>query len=236
MNSYNHSRITIKTGFVAALSVSIITLIVFAFAMMAVPPAGPYCPGDCMSYPFGDLLDYFPRDYYWMYIAIVQLIAYLILTISIHVTAPVEKRIFSTNGVAFALIAAIVLLIDYYIQFAVIPVSVMKGETAGIALITQYNAHGIFIALEELGFIMMSISFLFLSFVFTDKNRLSGSIRWLLTVSFVLTLLSYVFYLITYGIEREYRFEVAVITINWLTLIVVGILIGVYFNRRLKNE
>lgn len=236
MKSDNHSRISLKTGFIAALSVSIITLIVFVFAMMAVPPAGPYCPGDCMYYPFEDLLDYFPRDYYWMYFAIVQLIAYVIFIISIHVNASAEKRITSTNAVAFALIAAIVLLIDYYIQFAVIPVSVMKGEDEGIALLTQYNAHGIFIALEELGFLMMSISFLFLSFVFRKKDRLSGSIRWILVVSFVLTLLSFIYYLVIYGIEREYRFEVAAITINWLALIVVGILIGVYFNRRLKHE
>ena len=37
----------------------------------------------------------------------------------------------------------------------------MNGETDGIALLTQYNGHGIFIAMEELGYITMSISFLF---------------------------------------------------------------------------
>lgn len=34
----------------------------------------------------------------------------------------------------------------------------MHGETEGITLLTQYNAHGIFIALEELGYLLMSLS------------------------------------------------------------------------------
>jgi hypothetical protein len=37
----------------------------------------------------------------------------------------------------------------------------MKGETDGIALITQYNEHGLFIAMEELGYITMSIALVF---------------------------------------------------------------------------
>jgi hypothetical protein len=34
----------------------------------------------------------------------------------------------------------------------------MHGETEGITLLTQYNAHGIFIVLEELGYLLMSLS------------------------------------------------------------------------------
>ena len=35
-----------------------------------------------------------------------------------------------------------------------------------------------------------------------------------------------------YGKDLEYRFEVAVITINWTLLIVVGVLLSVWFRRR----
>lgn len=45
----------------------------------------------------------------------------------------------------FAILAAVILLVDYFIQFSVVPVSLMSGETEGIPLLTLYNPHGIFI-------------------------------------------------------------------------------------------
>jgi len=203
--------------------------------MIAVPPAGPYCPGDCMSYPFLDILSYYPRDYYWMYLAVFQLFAYLLFIVSIHFIASIEKKLFSFVSVAFSLISSIVLLIAYFVQFSVVPMSMMKGETDGIALITQYNGHGIFIAMEDLGYITMSISFLFLAFIFSMKNRLEKSIRLILIMAFLFTVVSFIYYSIEFGIDRSYRFEVATITINWLVTITAGILISILIKKRLKR-
>ena len=136
---------------------------------------------------------------------------------------------------AFTLISSIVLLIAYFTQFAVVPISAMKGETEGIALLTQYNGHGVFIAMEELGYIAMSLSFLFLAFIFSMKNRLEKSIRMILFAPFVLTVLSFIFYSVKFGIDRSYRFEVAAITINWLAIIVAGILISLQFKNGIKK-
>lgn len=158
----------------------------------------------------------------------------MIFVISIYYITPVDKRILSVISIALALISTTVLLVDYFIQFAVVPISVMKGETEGIALLTQYNGHGIFIALEELGYILMSISFLFSAPVFVMTNRLEKSIRLILIIQFCLTILSFLFYIIKFGIDRSYRFEVATITINWLVIIIVGILASVFFKRTLK--
>jgi hypothetical protein len=234
METNNKSIITMRVGFYSSLSLAILTLITFGFAMIAVPPAGPYCPGDCMSYPYPDILSYYPRDYYWMYMAVLQLLVYLIFIISNHFNVLLERRIFSFISVAFALISTSVLLADYFLQFAVVPISVMKGETEGIALITQYNGRGVFVVLEELGYLLMSISFLFLGLAFAVKNRLERTIRWILIVPIVLTVFSFVFYSIKFGIDRNYRFEVAAITINWLVIIVTGILISIYFKREIK--
>ena len=203
--------------------------------MTAIPPAGPYCPGDCMSYPYSDILSYYPRDYYWMYLAIFQLFGYLIFIVSNHFITRIEKKLFSFLSVAFALVTTIVLLIAYFVQFSVVPMSMMKGETEGIALLTQYNGHGIFIAMEDLGCITMSISFLFLSFIFSLKNRLERTIRLILISAFLLTVLSFIFYTIKFGIDRSYRFEVATITINWLTTITIGILVSIFIKNRLKT-
>ena len=67
-----------------------------------------------------------------------------------------------------------------------------KGETEGIALISQYNGHGIFIAMEELGYIIMGLSFLFLTPVFNRINRLERTIRWCFPAPFILLIFAVV--------------------------------------------
>lgn len=141
---------------------------------------------------------------------------------------------FSFISIAFALITTTVLLIAYFTQFSVVPISMMKGESEGIALITQYNGHGLFIALEELGYITMSIAFLFLYPVFSRKNNLEKSIRLILILQFAIMILSFLFYAVKFGVDREYRFEVAVITIDWLVTITIGILIAIFIKRKMK--
>jgi hypothetical protein len=39
---------------------------------------------------------------------------------------------------------------------------------------------------------------------------------------------------ITYGLDRMDRFEVAVISINWLALVINGVLLSVLFGRQLE--
>ncbi|MEI6751545.1 MAG: hypothetical protein WCK78_00110 [Paludibacter sp.] len=232
----NNKTISLKVGLYSSIALTVLTILTFGFAMMAIPPSGPYCSGNCMDYPFRELLNYYPRDYHWMYLAIFQLFAFLIFIVSIHYFAPVEKQIFSFIGVAFALISTTVLLADYFIQFAVIPISMMKAETEGIALLTQYNGHGIFIALEELGYITMSISLFFLAPVFSSSKPLEKSLRWLFFLPLILNVVAFVVYSILFGIDRSYRFEVASISINWLFIIAAGILMSIFFKRNLKNN
>ncbi len=235
MNTELSRRDTLKFGIYASISLTILTVITFVFAMAAIPSSGPYCPDNCMSYPFPDILSYYPRDYYWMYLAVFQLFAYIIFVVTNHFIASPEKRMYSFISIAFALISTTVLLIVYFTQFTVIPISVMKGETDGIALLTQYNGHGIFIALEELGYITMSISFLFLAPVFSFNSRIEKSIRIILIVQFVLNLFSFISYAIKFGIDRSYRFEVSTITINWILIIVITILTSLHLKKLINR-
>jgi hypothetical protein len=58
----------------------------------------------------------------------------------------------------FGYLSAIVtpgLASDYYIQFSVIPMSLINRETERIPLLIRYNPHGIFLAMEELGYLVM---------------------------------------------------------------------------------
>jgi len=236
MESITINKNVLRFGYYSSILLAVFTFIAFGLGMMAVPPAGPYCPGDCFGYPYLDSLSHFPKDYYWMYFAVFQIIIYVVFMISVHFIAPPDKKINSFTGVSFGLIAAVVLLSDYFVQFAVVPISLIKGEEEGIALLTQYNGHGTFIALEELGYVMMSLSFLFIAAVFSRQSGLGRILRWILIIPILLIILFFIFYSIRYGIDRSYRFEVAAIGVNWFALIIVGILAAIVFKRKLKKE
>ncbi|MBN2276015.1 MAG: hypothetical protein JXK95_16920 [Bacteroidales bacterium] len=235
MNSNPINQNVLRFGYYSSLLLAIITFITFGLGIMAVPPVGPYCPGDCFEYPYLDSLSNYPKDYYWMFFSVFQLIIYVVFMVSVYFIAPAEKKINSFTGFAFALIATAVLMADYFVQFAVVPISLMKGEEDGIALLTQYNENGLFIALEELGYIMMALSLLFIAPVFSKHPALDRTLRWILYIPMPLIILFFIFYTVRYGIERSYRFEVAAIGIDWLALIIIGILAAIFFKRKLKK-
>ncbi len=221
-------------GFYTAITTSLLTLVTFGIAIFTPPLSGPFCTGSCVEYPFTNIISRFPRDYYWMYPAILLSLIFIVLVVCIHHYAPKEKKVFSQIGLSFALISASVLITDYFIQISVIQPSLLNGETDGIAILTQYNPHGIFIALEEVGYLMMSITFLCIAPVFSGINSLESGIRRIFITSFILTIISLIIFSASYGIHREYRFEVAVITINWIVLIVSGLLLSVLFKRAMR--
>ena len=156
---------------------------------------------------------------------------YYVLISILHYLAPPEKKFFSHLSVSFGLISTGIFLVDYFLQISIIQPSLIQGETDGISFLTQFNAHGIFIALEEIGFIMMSLSFVFLAPIFSRKTKIEKVLKWLFLTNCVLTFLSFILFSFLFGITREYRFEVAVISINWLTLIISGILLSFYFKK-----
>ena len=236
--SDNNSEKTISTSvsFYTAIFTVIMTVITFGFAITAIPISGANCGDLCIEYPYLNTLSQFLKDYLWMPLAIILTLSYLVLMVSIHVYASNQRKIFSQIGLSFALLATMVLVGDYFVQFSVVPISLMSGETEGITMLTQYNAHGVFIVLEELGYLLMSLSFLFMAPVFINKNRLEVAVRWVFIISFLLTVLALTLISINYGLDRQDRFEVAVISIDWLVLIVNGILLSIVFKQQLREK
>src|ERR1043165_5018544 len=101
------TKIIAKVGFYAGILTAVLTLITWGIAIFTPPLSGPYCVAGagCYSYPFADIASRFPRDYYWMYPAILMALAFYVVIVSIHYFAPAEKKIYSYIGVSFALIA-----------------------------------------------------------------------------------------------------------------------------------
>ena len=222
-----------RTGLYAAIATSALTLFTFIIALLTPPISGPSCPKDCITYPYADIADRFPRDYYWMFPAMLLTLAFVVLMASIHAYAAPDRQIFSLIGLSLALLAAGALLVDYFVQVSVIQPSVENGETDGIALLTQYNAHGLFIALEEIGYLLMSLALLCLAAVFRGASRAERAIRWTVIAGFVLTVIALVGISMTYGTNREYRLEIFSLSIDWIVLIVLGFPLTAIFRRGL---
>jgi uncharacterized BrkB/YihY/UPF0761 family membrane protein len=107
-----------RFGYYSAILTTVTTVVTFGFAMIAIPISGANCPGNCVEYPYLDTVSQFPKDFLWMPLAIVLALVYVILMVSIHSYAPRQKKIFSQVGLSFALIAAAILVVDYFIQFS----------------------------------------------------------------------------------------------------------------------
>ena len=223
-------------GFYAAILTAVTTIVTFGIAMIALPISGAFCTDGCIEYPYLNTVSQFPNDYSWMFPAIFLIIFYMILMVSIHSYATRQKKIFSLIGVSFAIVAVVILVGNYFVQLSVIPISLINGETNGIAILTQYNPHGLFIVLEDLGYLIMSISFLFMAPVFANKDRLDLSVKWVFISGFILTIVSLVVISFIYGMDRKDRFEVLAISVNWLVLLINGILLSIIFRRELNKN
>jgi hypothetical protein len=160
-----------RLGFWAAVLTAAVTAITFPIAVSTLPVSGPFCAANCVAYPYREVAALVPHDYVWMYPAILLWGIFVVLMACIHQAAAESKRLYSQIALVFAAMAAAVLAADYYIQIATLQPSIVKGEVEGVALVTQYNPHGIFIALEELGYLLMSLAFLFAGLVFAGASR-----------------------------------------------------------------
>lgn len=221
-----------RLGFWTAALTAAVTAIAFALAVTTLPVSGPFCTADCVGYPFREVANLVPHDYIWMYPATLLMGIFVVLLACIHQATAENRRVYSLIALVFGAMAASLLATDYYIQIAALQPSILKGEFEGVALVTQYNPHGIFIALEELGYLLMSLAFLFAGLAFAHAARLERALRWLLVGGALIVFAVYVALRLLYGQDLEYRFEVAVITINWTLLIVIGVLLSIWFRRR----
>ncbi len=220
-----------RTAFLTAA----IGIVAFSLAIIAVPPAGANCQSNCAPYPYMGLASRWPVDFLWQPPAICFALAYLALMACIHQLAEERLRVVSLVGLCLAVVAASGLAIDYYLQFAVVPVSLQAGETNGLPLLIQYNPHGIFIALEELGYWTMSVSFVLMAVAITGTGRLTSTVRWIFRLPIVVAVVAITALSLAYGLERQDRFEIFILSACWLALIVNGILLGIVYRRTARG-
>jgi len=71
--------------------------------------------------------------------------------------------------------------------------------------------------------------------VFAHQGRIAVALQWVFYTGCALTVVALLAIAIAYGLDRQYRFEVLVISIDWLVLLISGVLVGVLFGRQLSG-
>ena len=170
-----------------------------------------------------------PIDYAVWYPACFLALSVVVLTICIHRKAAPDKKIFSQIALSFVLIYAGLTVSDFFVQWTVVLPSIASGETAQLSLFSIYNPHGIPIAIESLGYLLLDSALLFLVPVLSGRNRLERSLRWLFVAGFALVIGA--FCVLSLAGDSIVVFEVVAVTINVVILITAGASLSLRFRR-----
>jgi hypothetical protein len=222
-----------QLGWWAAVLTAICT-VVFSVVSIATPArSGPFCATwGCVAYPYTAVAQFIPGDYFWLVPGILLALLFVVLFACIHSFALEGKKLFSRIALLFAGAYAMVIVADYFSQLTIVIPSLQSGETGGLSLFTQYNPHGFFIAGEALGYLLMSIAFLFAAPVFPG-GRAERALRWLFALSFVLAVVAFIgLWLLKNDLIA---FEVTILMINWIVLIISGVLLSIVFRQAARS-
>jgi hypothetical protein len=220
-----------RVGCWAAILTALLAAVSFGVAVTTPPRTGPFAaPGSVLPYPYSAAARFVPRDFVWMYFALLMMLAFLVLAACVRQRATDDRKLFGTVGLCLSAASFTVIAVDYFIQLRTVQPALLRGEFDGLAILSQYNPHGVFIALEELGFLVMGLSFAFLA-LSLGWSRPERITRWVYLVSAALMVAAFVGMSWYFGFGLEYRFEVTAIFIGWLTLMISGSLLAFVFRR-----
>jgi hypothetical protein len=220
-------------GWWVAVLTSLCTLVFAAIAIATPARSGPFCATwGCVPYPYTAVAQFIPGDYFWLIPGILLALLFVLLFACIHSFALEGRKLFSRIALLFAGAYALVILADYFSQLTIVMPSLQAGETAGLSLFTQYNPHGFFIAGEALGYLLMSLAFLCAAPVFSG-GRAGRALRWLFGLDFILAVAAFVgLWLLMHDLIA---FEVTILMINWIVLIISGVLLAIVFRRAARS-
>ena len=114
-NTDSAGKIVVRLGFWVAVFTAIFSIVALTFAIMTPPRSGPFCSGNCISYPYTAATQFVPYDYIWMYPAIFMSPLLVVLVACIHHYASANKKIFGNIALSFAVFSATTLVMDYFI-------------------------------------------------------------------------------------------------------------------------
>ena len=218
-----------------ALLSSVSMLAAWPLALMAVPQSGPWCrEARCVTYPFTDV-EYRVIDFAWMYPAILGLAAFAVLIALLDSGA--------THRLAAARLARLtceygvgILVITYALQLMVVQPGIIKGEQEALSFWTQYNPHGGFVALENLGYLMLCVGLIAIARTVPGRGAGRRTVRLTAGGLGALGVLLLPVMASLLGSRLEYLYEVSVISLVWVGIIVVAPLLALTLPARPDAE
>jgi uncharacterized membrane protein (GlpM family) len=94
----------------------------------------------------------------------------------------------------------------------------------------------VFIALEEAGYLLMGVAFLFAGLALSTDSRVLRAVRTIFFLGFASVVTTFVALSGMYGFDSEYRFEVAAISIDWTVLIAAGALLAIAYRTQRRRS
>ena len=225
-----------RIGLWSAILTATLAAVSFGLAVTTPPRTGPFAaPGSAIPFPYSAAARFVPHDFVWMYPAVLMMLAFLVLAACVRERALAGRKVAGTIGLCLAVASFTVIAADYFIQLRTVQPALLRGEADGLAILSQYNPHGVFIALEELGFLAMGLSFVFLALAL-GTSRLERITRWVYLACSALIVAAFVGMSLYFGFGLEYRFEVTAILLGWLTLMISGVLLAFVFRRSARQS
>lgn len=216
----------------AAVATSALGLVTAVIGFTTPPRSGPMCRLDsCVTWPYTEVAAFVPRDYLWLYPALALQAAFLLLVAAVASRALASRPVPALAAVSFAVVGSALLVADYGLQLFVVQPSLLADEAAGLALLSQYNPHGVFIGLENLGYSTVAAGLVFLGVTLDGLDRPARVARWVLLGGGALTWVALVGLTSGYGVELGYRFELVAISVFWLVAVIAGAALAVTFHR-----
>lgn len=218
------SRDVFAQGISALLSMSSIAALVTAL-VMAPPRSGPFCQeAECVTYPYTDAAEFVPNDYVWMYPAILMCLVFFTWVVMVLCGYVPGRSIAVKVTIGLAGMSVFTLLLAYGIQLLVMQPALVLGETESLSAWSQYNPHGLFIALESAGNWLAGLALIALSIAISAHGSSLCWIQRLSLVSGVVIIGLLPIMAAMYRTDLAYRFEVFSISILWPTLAILGLL------------
>ena len=206
----------------AAVAVAGLAALAFIAGFLTPVPGGGICIGSCAAYPFDDpalVRDFVPVSFYWMYPAIGMLLAQVVFTASLAVPGRAATRLPAILALALTLMGAGLLLGDYAIQLAVVAPSLLRGEGAAVAGLSLFNPHGVFVALEDVGYWTLGLAFLGVAAALGGATTAECVARYAFLAGGVLAVGALPVLIAVLGPDLGYAYEILVITAVDLALL-----------------
>ncbi|MEU5265557.1 hypothetical protein [Amycolatopsis sp. NPDC021455] len=212
---------------------SVVTLV----AGITTPPrSGVFCRGPCVAYPYTDVAAFVPRDYWWMYPGLALALLVVVFVVCLARWAPSGHGLLAVVSVCSTAIGAAVLVVDYGVQLSVVQPALLAGQTDGLTLWSQYNPHGLFIALENIGYALLGGAMLLLGVALAQhRARAPRVVGRVLGIGGALSVALLVVLVSIYRADLDVHYEVAAVLVTWLVLTVTGTLVAVHSARTRRS-